>query len=355
MNDAEGMARALALAEQGFPAPNPHVGCVLVREGRVIAEGYHDHAGGPHAEVVALHAAGDDARGATAYVTLEPCAHHGRTPPCADALVHAGIARVVVAMEDPNPLVAGQGIARLRAAGIQVVVGEGAPEAGRLNERFLTAMRRGTPFVSLKAATTLDGRIALPSGESRWITGEASRAAARRMRAEMGAVLVGRRTVEIDDPWLTARTDGVTNEPLRVVLDPRGRLGREHRVFADSNVVRFVGTGLSQEPYDAELTVGPQGFDLAEVLRALFERGVTGVLVEGGGATLGRFVAAGLGDRLDLIFAGRVFGDGPTWITGSLGTVLADHPEFTLEFARPMGEDLWTRWRPRNAYGSMDS
>lgn len=312
----------------------------------MVGEGWHAYAGGPHAEVVALRRAGARARGATAFVTLEPCCHHGRTPPCADALIAAGVARVVAATEDPNPNVRGGGFARLRAEGVQVEVGLGAAEAARVNERFFVAMGRGWPFVALKAACSLDGRIALPSGESRWITGEPARRAGRRMRAEMGAVLVGRGTVEADDPALTSRERHARNEPLRVVLDPNGRLSADRRVFAGDRWVRYVA-GRVRRPGDHALPWDElSGFDLPTLLADLFGRGTTGVLVEGGAVTLGRFLAAGLWDRLDLFVAPKALGAGPAWAEGLALAALSDAPAARLERVRRLGDDLWLRYRP---------
>ncbi|MCW5944030.1 MAG: bifunctional diaminohydroxyphosphoribosylaminopyrimidine deaminase/5-amino-6-(5-phosphoribosylamino)uracil reductase RibD [Fimbriimonadaceae bacterium] len=344
------MARAVRLARRGWPAPNPHVGCVLVRDGVVVGEGWHEFAGGPHAEAVALRQAGERARGATAYVTLEPCSHHGRTPPCAEALVAAGVDRVVVAVQDPNPKVDGGGVSMLRHAGIEVEVGCLANEAERVNERFLAAMRRERPFVALKAACSLDGRIALPSGESRWITGERARRAGRMLRAEMGAVLVGRGTVETDDPALTVRDRRVRNEPLRVILDPGGRLGPAKRVFEGAGWVRYVSSGRTVRPGDRALPVRADGgFDLDALLADLFQHGTTGLLVEGGAVTLGRFLEAGRWDRLDLFVAPKALGSGPAWVEARALATLADAPRARLERVRRIGDDLWLRYRPTSS------
>jgi diaminohydroxyphosphoribosylaminopyrimidine deaminase/5-amino-6-(5-phosphoribosylamino)uracil reductase len=227
VDDAGWMDQALRVAEAGLglTAPNPAVGAVLVRDGRVVGEGAHLKAGTPHAEGIALRVAGERARGATAYVTLEPCAHHGRTPPCADALVAAGVGRVVVAGTDPDPRVDGRGVARLREAGIEVTVGCRAPEARALNRGFFTLHTLGRPHVTLKTAMTLDGRIVAADGQSRWITGEPARAEAHRLRFLADAVMVGIGTVLADDPRLTVRRpDLPAKEPLRVVVDSRLRL-----------------------------------------------------------------------------------------------------------------------------------
>jgi diaminohydroxyphosphoribosylaminopyrimidine deaminase / 5-amino-6-(5-phosphoribosylamino)uracil reductase len=344
-SDAAFMARAVRLSRKGFPAPNPHVGCVLVKQGRIIGEGYHHHAGGPHAEVVALGQAGATAKGSTAYVTLEPCNHTGRTPPCTEALLQAGVARVVVACIDPNPKVSGSGIARLQSHGIEVEVGLMEGEASEANERFLTSMRLGRPYVTLKAAATLDGRIALPSGESKWITGERARREGHRLRAEMGCVLVGRGTVECDDPLLTARIPGVVNQPLRVVLDPEGRLTGRERLFGEpGEVAHFVGQGISRGGA-VPLPLRQGAFDLEEVLQALWNRGVTGVLVEGGPRTLSRFLAEELYDRLELFIAPKLFGEGPTWFQQTAPESVPGSSQLTLARARKVGDDLWLSYR----------
>ncbi|MGV3618806.1 MAG: bifunctional diaminohydroxyphosphoribosylaminopyrimidine deaminase/5-amino-6-(5-phosphoribosylamino)uracil reductase RibD [Fimbriimonas sp.] len=325
------MRRAILISRRGFPAPNPHVGCVLVRDGEKVGEGYHHHAGGLHAEANALRAAGDRARGATAYVTLEPCAHHGRRPPCADALIAAGVKRVVVACADPNPIAAG-GLARVGSHGIETEIGLLEAEAAAANEQFLFAVRHQRPLVVLKAAVSLDGRIALPSGESQWITGPAARKQGHRLRVASGAVLVGRRTVEIDDPLLTARIPGVVNQPLRVVLDPHSRLSGAEKVFdASAPTLRVTGE-----------------IDLPMVLADLYRRGVKGLLVEGGAITAASFLRAGLVDRLELFLAPKLLGDGPSWLQGlGLGS-LADAPQIEIHETKRLGPDLWIRARVAN-------
>ncbi|HZA81769.1 MAG TPA: bifunctional diaminohydroxyphosphoribosylaminopyrimidine deaminase/5-amino-6-(5-phosphoribosylamino)uracil reductase RibD, partial [Actinomycetes bacterium] len=232
--DEAWMARAVALAEggRGTTSPNPMVGAVLVRDGRVVGEGFHRAPGRDHAEVVALAAAGRLAEGATCYVTLEPCAHHGRTPPCADALVAAGVARVVAATVDPDPRVAGAGLARLAGAGVEVAVGAGAEPAAEQNAAYLTHRRLRRPRVTLKAAASLDGKVAAPDGTSQWITGPAARADAHRLRAEADAVCVGAGTALADDPRLTVRLpDHDGRQPLRVLVDAAGRVGADGHLF----------------------------------------------------------------------------------------------------------------------------
>lgn len=342
--DERSMRRAIALSRRGYPAPNPHVGCVIERGGEIVGEGFHDYAGGPHAEVVALGQAGERARGATAYVTLEPCRHHGRTPPCVDALIQAGIARVVVAVLDPNPKARG-GLHALEQAGLIVESGCLGSEARQANLAWLTAMERRRPYVVVKAAMSLDGRIALPNGHSQWITGEAARREGRRLRAECGAVLVGRRTVEQDDPQLTVRGVRARNQPLRVILDPQRRLAPGRRVFDDqAPTVRIVASPAG--PGEMEVKSGPEGFNLAQLLDSLFARGITGLLVEGGAHTLGSFLRARLVDRLELFVGGRVLGEGPGWAVGHFGNEIAAAPGFKVSRIRRRGPDLWLTATP---------
>lgn len=322
-SDERLMRRAIEISRNGFPAPNPHVGCVLVHDGEIVGEGFHDHAGGPHAEVVALRNAGERARGATAYVTLEPCNHFGRTPPCSRALIEAGVSRVVVASPEVNASAEG-GLARLRAAGIPTEAGVLAGEAEAANVQFMTAVRRGRPYVVVKAAAGLDGRIALPSGESQWITGPEARNEGHRLRAELGAVLVGRRTVELDDPQLTARIPGVVNPPVRIVLDPQGRLNGKERVFDTAAPTRHI-TG---------------SIHLPELLMGLFTDGITGILVEGGGTTIAHFIKAGLVDAYELFLAPKILGDGPAWVQGLELSRLADAPALKVREIRSRGEDI---------------
>lgn len=321
--DERYMRRAITLARRGFPAPNPHVGCVLVRDGEIVGEGYHHHAGAPHAEAAALAVAGDRAAGADAYVTLEPCNHFGRTPPCSEALIRARVRRVVVACADPNPKAAG-GLSRLNEVGIETSVGLLADEAYEANIAFMTAMRLKRPYVVVKAGASLDGRIALPSGESKWITGPEARRVGRRLRAELGAVLVGRRTVELDDPELTARTPGAVNPPLRIVLDPHSKLSGREKVFDDQAPTRHV-TGE---------------IDLPGLLSDLFEGGVTSLLVEGGATTVAGFVRAGLVDAVELFVAGKLLGAGPTWLADIGLSSLADAPELNILKVTRIGSDV---------------
>ncbi len=329
------MSRAIELSRRGYPAPNPHVGCVIVRDGEMVGEGWHDFAGGPHAEAMALAIAGARALGADLYCTLEPCNHEGRTGPCTHAIIQAGVARVFVAVRDPNTKASG-GIEALVKAGIACDVGILEEEARVANEVYLTAIERERPYVVVKSATTSDGFIARTDGTSKWITGEEARAVGHRLRADMGCVLVGRVTVERDDPQLTARVPGIVNQPLRAVLDPRAVLPSTHRVFSDGGpTVRFVKKGLTQEEYDVEVETGPEGFVLKQVLGALFERGMIGVLVEGGGETAAAFLRKGLVDRIERFTSPHSFGTGHPWLGSSA-------PELKLKKVAEerLGEDL---------------
>ena len=313
------MAQALRLAERGLytTSPNPRVGCVLVREGAVVGEGWHARAGEPHAEVLALRAAGEAARGASAYVTLEPCSHDGRTPPCVNALIAAGIARVVAAVQDPNPQVAGQGIAKLRAASIEVECGLMEAAARELNIGFFSRMTRGTPWLRSKIAMSLDGRTALANGASQWITGEDARRDVQHWRARSCAVLTGIGTVLADDPQLNVRDIETSHQPLRVVLDSQLRLPLTARVLLGGNVAVYTATQDAEkiaalEKTGARVIVLPDAngrVDLNAVLRDLAARGCNEVLVEAGSALNGALLQAGLVDELLLYLAPQLLGD----------------------------------------------
>ena len=312
------MARALAQAERGLftTSPNPRVGCVLVRDGVVLGEGFHARAGGAHAEVAALdaaRAAGADARGATLYVTLEPCNHHGRTPPCVDAILTAGVARVVAAMPDPNPAAA-RGADRLRAAGVDVVFGPLEEEARELNIGFVARMTRGTPWVRVKTATSVDGRTALVNGASRWITGAAARADGHRWRARACAILTGVGTVLHDDPELTVRDVPTSRQPLRVIVDRHGDTPAAARVLAGGNalVVTAGAPRAGAWPGDVETLALPDAggrVDLAALMRALAARGVNELHVEAGAKLNGALLEAGLVDEILHYVAPMVVGD----------------------------------------------
>jgi len=323
-NDERFMRRALELADQGrgLTSPNPMVGAVVVApSGEVVGEGVHRRAGGPHAEITALRAAGPRTRGATLYVTLEPCAHHGRTPPCAQAVMEAGVSRVVAPLADPNPLVAGRGFDALRDAGIEVSVGLLAEEAARQNRVFFTAMREQRPHVTLKAAMTLDGKIADTHGASRWITGAEARAHAHRLRREADAIVVGIATVLRDDPELTVRLgEPWPYQPYRVALDTEARTPPGARLIAAGDPARAivaVGDGVSEgrvrslEAAGATVVRCPTRdgrVDLGFLLGELFAREVRGVLVEGGGEVHAAFLDAGVVDSVAVFVAPLLVG-----------------------------------------------
>ena len=317
--DSVWMAQALQLAERGLytTTPNPRVGCVIVKDGEQLGEGWHERAGEAHAEVHALREAGTAAKGATAYVTLEPCSHHGRTPPCADALITAGIARVVVAMEDPNPQVSGQGIARLRAAGIEVECGLMEASARTLNAGFVSRMSRGLPLVRSKIAMSLDGRTALSNGVSQWITGAAARRDGHHWRARSCAVLTGMGTVLVDDALLSVREVPTTRQPLRVVLDSGLKMPLTARILQGGNVLIYTTTrdtqkiaALEKAGAKVEVMAAANGqVDLPACLKDLAVRGCNEVLVEAGRTLNGSLLQAGLVDELVLYMAPQLLGD----------------------------------------------
>jgi len=333
------LQRALALAEQaiGLTDPNPRVGCVLLApDGRELGAGHTQAAGQAHAEIMALRdaaARGHDVRGATAIVTLEPCSHHGRTPPCCDALIAAGIARVVVAVEDPNPQVAGRGLSRLRAAGIAVELADRAiaDAARELNIGFFSRMQRGRPFVRLKAAISLDGRSALPDGRSQWITGEAARADGHAWRRRAGAVLTGIGTVLADDPRLDVRLVPTATQPLRLVLDPQGRMPASARILLPPGDARVIGPGRA---------------DLPALLIALGAQGVNELHVEAGPTLSGALLDAGLVDELLVYQAPMLIGAGRPLATLTRLATLGDARRWRLLEATPIGPDLRLRLRP---------
>ncbi|MFN7171774.1 MAG: bifunctional diaminohydroxyphosphoribosylaminopyrimidine deaminase/5-amino-6-(5-phosphoribosylamino)uracil reductase RibD [Fimbriimonadaceae bacterium] len=344
------MQMAVELSRGGFPAPNPHVGCILVKDGEVIGRGFHQFAGGDHAEAMALREAGDRARGATAYVTLEPCNHHGRTPPCSEALIQAGIYRVVVAVSDPNPKAKG-GTEKLLSAGTEVETGVCAAEAYWANRLFLEAHWQQQAVFGIKAAVTLDGRIALPNGESQWITGQPARVKAHQLRAEYGAVLVGRATVEADNPRLTVRHLKVANQPVRVVLDPEFKLSERMNVFDGAASTLWVGekgrraSSPARNVEIVELERLEDGMlDLIALSVEMFRRGHIAVLVEGGARTVSGVMKAGLASELHLFQAPVVFGAGPTWLEGQLAGTVAESPRLKLVQREPIGKDLYSHY-----------
>ena len=360
MSDLDHMTHALRLAARGLGNvwPNPAVGCVLVKDGQIIGRGWTQPGGRPHAERRALDQAGAGAKGATAYVTLEPCAHHGHTPPCAEGLIAAGVSRVVTALTDPDPRVSGKGHAMLRAAGMEVVENVATAEATRLNAGFLKRVTQGLPFVTLKLATTLDGCIATATGESRWITGPAARRHVHLMRLIHDAVMVGAGTARADDPDLTVRDMGATRQPVRIVLDSRlshkpdsrlGRTARETPVWMLHTAAAPLATRTAWAATGAELIevaanaagqINPRA-----ALMALAARGLTRILCEGGGQLAASLVADGLADDLATYQAGALIGaDGRAGL-GALGlTALADAPRLTLREAYAVGVDRFSLW-----------
>lgn len=372
-NDHAHMARALQLAARGLYTtdPNPRVGCVIVRGDAVVGEGFHARAGESHAEVHALRAAGDRARGATVYVTLEPCSHHGRTGPCADALIAAGPARVVVAMQDPNPQVSGEGIRKLRAAGIAVDVGLLESEARALNPGFISRMTRGRPYVRVKLAMSLDGRTAMASGESQWITGPEAREDVQRLRARSGAVLTGTGTLLADDPALTVRAGDwqfgdyadhgelPVRQPLRVLLDRELRGSPSAQLFAGAAAAAPVlvcasVAALAQSPgreRAAALGAGPGveviglpsaagGLDLHALLAALAGRGINELLVEAGAGLAGAFVAGGLADELVVYIAPALLGSSARPLLELPIASMAGKVPVVFREVRPVGCDI---------------
>lgn len=360
--DARHMAHALALGRRGLGRvwPWPAVGCVIVNDGRVVGRGITDRINTyRHAEIVALDMAGTAAHGATAYVTLEPCSHHGTTPPCADALIEAGVARVVVAIEDPHPKVAGQGLTRLRGAGVTVDVGVGADKARRQHAGFLSVIERKRPFLTLKLAMTLDGRIATATGESRWITGEAARRVVHTMRATHDAVLVGGGTARADDPSLTVRDLGILHQPVRIVasrhldlpwpskLAEPADAGPVWLLHGDGEVpdaakARWIGAGAKLLP----VAVEAGQLKLVAALNQLAEEGITRVFCEGGGAFAAALLEAGLVDELVAFSAGKLLGAEGTPGIGALGVDKLTHaPGFELVECRRVGSNILHRWQ----------
>ncbi len=353
------MAHALQLAERGLYTtdPNPRVGALLVKAGRVVAEGWHCYAGEAHAEVMALAAAGEQARGATAYVTLEPCCHHGRTAPCGEALVKAGISRVVAAMVDPNPAMAGQGLAALRAKGVAVESGLMAAEAARLNPGFISRWQRGRPYLRCKMAMSLDGRTAMRSGESRWITSPEAREDVHRLRARSSAIVTGIGTVLEDDPALNARTERAQIQPLRVVLDGGLRMPPEAAMLTLPGTTLLL-TASSDSDAAAELSrAGAEvvniptlanRLDLNAVMAELTAREVNEVLVESGPTLAGAFMAAGLIDELVIYMAPHLMGASATGLFHLPGVEqMAQRLKVKIEDIRAVGEDWRITARPQ--------
>ncbi|MGH6977398.1 MAG: bifunctional diaminohydroxyphosphoribosylaminopyrimidine deaminase/5-amino-6-(5-phosphoribosylamino)uracil reductase RibD [Stellaceae bacterium] len=357
MSDARFMRAALALARRGLGRtwPNPSVGCLIVKGGLIVGRGWTQPSGRPHAETEALARAGRNAKGADVYLTLEPCCHHGKTPPCTDALIAAGVRRAIVAVEDPDPRVSGKGIAALRTLGIAVDVGLCADEAREVNAGFLSSVARGRPLVTLKLATSLDGRLAVASGESRWITGERARARGHLLRAASDAIMVGSGTVLADDPQLTCRLPGLSDRsPVRIVIDGSMRVPLTARLVADARqtptwfVVRH---GISSERSAALASFGVGVIDvpaaatgetdLSAALAALGSRGITRVLVEGGARLAAALVRGGLVDRIAWFRAPSLIGDDGRAALDTLGVATpSEAPHFVRVGVEAIGDDV---------------
>ena len=317
--DHEWMARAMQLAKRGLytTTPNPRVGCVLVRDGEVVGEGWHERAGEAHAEIIALRVAGERAKHATAYVSLEPCNHHGRTPPCVDALIAAGVTGVIAAMQDPNPMVSGQGLEMLRAAGIETRCGLMESEARELNQGFVSRMTRGRPFVRMKVAASLDGRTALKNGISQWITGPDARKDGHHFRARSCAIMAGIGTLKDDDPRLTVRDVPTTRQPARIVVDSKLQVPLAARIF-DGGPVLIATAASDPEKTRALHEKGAEVFmvpnaegkvDLPGLMRELAKREMNEILVESGNRLHGALLKAGLVDELLVYLAPHLLGD----------------------------------------------
>jgi diaminohydroxyphosphoribosylaminopyrimidine deaminase/5-amino-6-(5-phosphoribosylamino)uracil reductase len=367
MTDERYMARALELARRGrfTTTPNPNVGCVIVREGEIVGEGWHQRAGEPHAEVHALRMAGERATGATAYVTLEPCSHHGRTPPCCDALIAAGVTRVVAAMQDPNPQVAGRGLYRLQQAGIDVSHGVMMNEAEALNRGFLKRMRTGFPWIQLKLGASLDGRTAMASGESQWITSAAARRDVQRLRAQSSAILSSSATVLADNPSLTVRWDELNDDiraqldesqlrqPVRVVIDSKQRVTPQHRLIEQPGETWLMRSEPDQQTWPNSVTqiaVPQRGeqLDLVAMMMLLGKQQINSVWVEAGAGLAGALLQAGLVDELIIYMAPKLLGNDARGLCALPGLEqLADAPALNFSDVRLVGEDLRLTLTPR--------
>lgn len=349
------MTRALRLARRGLTTtdPNPRVGCVLVKNDEIVGEGWHERAGEAHAEIHALARAGDNASGATAYINLEPCCHHGRTPPCSQALIDAGVARVVAAMQDPNPLVTGKGLLQCRDAGIETDSGVLEQQANELNCGFIMRMARGRPYIRVKMAMSLDGRTAMASGESQWITSEAARRDVHHLRARSSAILTGIGTVKADDPSLTVRLEDEAGfefqAPLRVVLDPELEIDASARLLQDSsNTLIITAKGRKAVCSDLgsveiiEVDGNDQGLDLQQVMQLLAQREINELMVETGATLAGALIAAGLADELVIYMAPQLMGDQARGLFNIPGlTTMKDRVQLQIVDIRAVGND----WR----------
>ncbi len=360
MQDEMYMARALKLAQRGrfTTHPNPNVGCVIVKEGEIVGEGFHFRAGEPHAEVHALRMAGEKARGATAYVTLEPCSHHGRTPPCCEALINAGVTRVVAAMQDPNPQVAGRGLFRLQQEGVEVSHGLMMQDAEAINKGFLKRMRTGFPFIQLKLGASLDGRTAMANGESQWITSAQSRRDVQRLRAQSHAILTTSDTVLADNPSMTVRWNELSadtqscysqddlRQPLRIVLDRQNRVTPEHRIVQQPGETLFVRTGEDSRtwPEGVRTLIVPEHnghLDLVVLMMQLGRQQVNSIWVEAGPTLAGALLQAGLVDELIVYVAPKLLGNDARGLFVLPGLEkLADAPQLKFSEIRPIGPDI---------------
>ncbi|WP_174508220.1 bifunctional diaminohydroxyphosphoribosylaminopyrimidine deaminase/5-amino-6-(5-phosphoribosylamino)uracil reductase RibD [Klebsiella oxytoca] len=360
MHDEMYMARALKLAQRGrfTTHPNPNVGCVIVKNGEIVGEGFHYRAGEPHAEVHALRMAGEQARGATAYVTLEPCSHHGRTPPCCEALIAAGVTRVVAAMQDPNPQVAGRGLYRLQQEGIDVSHGLMMNEAEALNKGFLKRMRTGFPYVQLKLGASLDGRTAMASGESQWITSPQARRDVQRLRAQSHAILTSSATVLADDPAMTVRWESLDSDtqalylqdnlrqPLRIVIDSHNRVTPQHRIVQQPGETLFARTQADDRawPENVRTLQVPEHnghLDLVLLMMQLGKQQVNSIWVEAGPTLAGALLLAGVVDELIVYIAPKLLGNAARGLCALPGLEkLQDAPHFKFNEIRHVGPDV---------------
>ena len=369
LHDEYYMRRAIELAALGrfTTSPNPNVGCVIVKEGEIIGEGYHHHAGGPHAEVNALKMAGDKAKGATAYVTLEPCSHFGKTPPCADALINAGVKRVVAAMQDPNPQVAGRGLHKLLSAGIDVSHGVLMQEAEKLNVGFFKRMRTGFPYIQLKLGASLDGKTALASGESQWITSKASRRDVQNFRAQSSAILTTSATVLADNPSMNVRWDELSDEikalypeetlrqPIRIVADSQNRVTEHHKITQIEGECWLARTKLQPADWQGNVseillpTNGKNsGVDLVLLMMQLGKRNINTVWVESGAHFAAALLEAGLVDELIIYIAPKILGNDARGLFAlSPLSSLSEAPEFTVDSLQQIGSDIRVCLKPR--------
>ena len=360
MQDELYMARALKLAARGrfTTHPNPNVGCVIVKDGEIVGEGFHYRAGEPHAEVHALRMAGEKAQGATAYVTLEPCSHHGRTPPCCEALIAAGVSRVVAAMQDPNPQVAGRGLYRLQQEGVDVSHGLMMSEAEQLNKGFLKRMRTGFPWIQLKMGASLDGRTAMASGESQWITSPQARRDVQRLRAQSHAILTSSATVLADDPALTVRWDELNadtqalypqenlRQPLRIVIDSQNRVTPQHRIVEQAGETLFARTREDERqwPENVRTLLVPEHngrLDLVVLMMLLGKQQINSIWVEAGSTLAGALLEAGLVDELIVYIAPKLLGSDARGLCVLPGLEkLEQAPHFKFNEIRHVGPDI---------------